>query len=83
MLEKVRVYLNEDFVFYIFGFVRLDDKGNMEGKFGFEKSLDKYLCFINGNIEYVGIWRGILFINDIGKVEFVKNGNNVYLIFDK
>ena len=58
MSEKARVYPNEDFASYILGFARPDDKGNTEGKFGLEKSLDKYLRSTNGNIEYVGTRRG-------------------------
>ncbi|MBG9481214.1 dihydropteridine reductase, partial [Bacillus thuringiensis] len=83
MSEKARVYPNEDFASYILGFARPDDKGNTEGKFGLEKSLDKYLRSTNGNIEYVGTRRGIPLTNDIGKVEPAKNGNNVYLTLDK
>ncbi len=83
MSEKARVYPNEDFASYILGFARPDDKGNTEGKFGLEKSLDKYLHSTNGNIEYVGTRRGIPLTNDIGKVEPAKNGNNVYLTLDK
>ncbi|MED2150995.1 dihydropteridine reductase, partial [Bacillus thuringiensis] len=83
MTEKARVYPNEDFASYILGFARPDDKGNTEGKFGLEKSLDKYLRSTNGNIEYVGTRRGIPLTNDIGKVEPAKNGNNVYLTLDK
>lgn len=83
MSEKARVYPNEDFASYILGFARPDDKGNTEGKFGLEKSLDEYLRSTNGNIEYVGTRRGIPLTNDIGKVEPAKNGNNVYLTLDK
>lgn len=83
MSEKARVYPNEDFASYILGFARPDDKGNTEGKFGLEKSLDKYLRSANGNIEYVGTRKGIPLTNDIGKVEPAKNGNNVYLTLDK
>lgn len=83
MPEKARVYPNEDFASYILGFARPDDKGNTEGKFGLEKSLDKYLRSTNGNIEYVGTRRGIPLTNDIGKVEPAKHGNNVYLTLDK
>ncbi|MFC9446438.1 penicillin-binding protein [Bacillus cereus] len=83
MSEKARVYPNEDFASYILGFARPDDKGNTEGKFGLEKSLDKYLRSTNGNIEYVGTRKGIPLTNDIGKVEPAKNGNNVYLTLDK
>ncbi|MBS9803539.1 penicillin-binding protein [Bacillus toyonensis] len=83
MSEKARVYPNEDFASYILGFARPDDKGNTEGKFGLEKSLDKYLLSTNGNIEYVGTRKGIPLTNDIGKVEPAKNGNNVYLTLDK
>ncbi|MCR1808275.1 hypothetical protein NTC87_24085, partial [Stenotrophomonas geniculata] len=50
MSEIARVYPNEDFASYILGFARPDDKGNTEGKFGLEKSLDKYLRSTNGNI---------------------------------
>ncbi|MGG0723661.1 penicillin-binding transpeptidase domain-containing protein [Bacillus mycoides] len=81
--EKARVYPNEDFASYILGFARPDDKGNAEGKFGLEKSLDKYLRSTNGNVEYVGSRGGIPLTNDIGKVEPAKNGNNVYLTLDK
>ena len=77
------MYPNEDFASYILGFARPDDKGNTEGKFGLEKSLDKYLRSTNGNIEYMGTRRGIPLTNDIGKVEPAKNGNNVYLTLDK
>lgn len=83
MPEKARVYPNEDFASYILGFARPDDKGNTEGKFGLEKSLDKYLRSTNGNIEYVGTRKGIPLTNDIGKVEPAKHGNNVYLTLDK
>ncbi|OSM12850.1 dihydropteridine reductase [Bacillus toyonensis] len=83
MPEKARVYPNEDFASYILGFARPDDKGNTEGKFGLEKSLDKYLRSTNGNVEYVGTRRGIPLTNDIGKVEPAKHGNNVYLTLDK
>ncbi|MDM5239380.1 penicillin-binding protein [Bacillus cereus] len=81
--ETARVYPNEDFASYILGFARPDDKGNTEGKFGLEKSLDKYLRSTNGNIEYVGSQKGIPLTNDIGKVEPAKHGNNVYLTLDK
>ncbi|MGG5737256.1 MULTISPECIES: penicillin-binding protein [Bacillus cereus group] len=81
--EKARVYPNEDFASYILGFARPDDKGNAEGKFGLEKSLDKYLRSTNGNVSYVGSRKGIPLTNDIGKVEPAKNGNNVYLTLDK
>ncbi|QWG28359.1 penicillin-binding protein [Bacillus mycoides] len=81
--EKARVYPNEDFASYILGFARPDDKGNAEGKFGLEESLDKYLRSTNGNVEYVGSRRGIPLTNDIGKIEPAKNGNNVYLTLDK
>ncbi|HDR5194720.1 TPA: penicillin-binding protein, partial [Bacillus anthracis] len=83
MPEKARVYPNEDFASYILGFARPDDKGNTEGKFGLEKSLDKYLRSTNGNIEYVGGRGGIPLTNDIGKIEPAKHGNNVYLTLDK
>ncbi|OAK28586.1 dihydropteridine reductase [Bacillus wiedmannii] len=83
MPEKARVYPNEDFASYILGFARPDDKGNTEGKFGLEKSLDKYLRSTNGKIEYVGARKGIPLTNDIGKIEPAKNGNNVYLTLDK
>lgn len=83
MPEKARVYPNEDFASYILGFARPDDKGNTEGKFGLEKSLDKYLRSTNGNIEYVGARGGIPLTNDIGKIEPAKHGNNVYLTLDK
>ncbi|OFD59788.1 dihydropteridine reductase [Bacillus mycoides] len=81
--EKARVYPNEDFASYILGFARPDDKGNAEGKFGLEESLDKYLRSTNGNVKYVGSRRGIPLTNDIGKIEPAKNGNNVYLTLDK
>ena len=55
MPEKARVYPNEDFASYILGFARPDDKGNTEGKFGLEKSLDKYLRYLEAqkNKEYL------------------------------
>ncbi|MES5893955.1 MULTISPECIES: penicillin-binding protein [Bacillus cereus group] len=81
--EKARVYPNEDFASYILGFARPDDKGNAEGKFGLEESLDKYLRSTNGNVKYVGSRNGIPLTNDIGKIEPAKNGNNVYLTLDK
>ncbi|WP_242311431.1 penicillin-binding protein [Bacillus cereus group sp. BfR-BA-01331] len=81
--EKARVYPNEDFASYILGFARPDEKGNAEGKFGLEQSLDKYLRSTNGNVAYVGSRKGIPLTNDIGKVEPAKNGNNVYLTLDK
>ena len=81
--EKARVYPNEDFASYILGFARPDEKGNAEGKFGLEQSLDKYLRSTNGNVAYVGSRSGIPLTNDIGKVEPAKNGNNVYLTLDK
>ncbi|MEK7016330.1 penicillin-binding protein [Bacillus sp. FSL R9-9410] len=81
--EKARVYPNEDFASYILGFARPDDKGNAEGKFGLEESLDKYLRSTNGNVKYVGSRSGIPLTNNIGKVEPAKNGNNVYLTLDK
>ncbi|WP_219375790.1 penicillin-binding protein [Bacillus mycoides] len=81
--EKARVYPNEDFASYILGFARPDEKGNAEGKFGLEQSLDKYLRSTNGNVKYVGSRNGIPLTNDIGKIEPAKNGNNVYLTLDK
>ncbi|MEH7458809.1 penicillin-binding protein [Bacillus sp. JJ1127] len=81
--EKARVYPNEDFASYILGFARPDDKGNAEGKFGLEKSLDKYLRATNGSVSYVGSRKGIPLTNNIEQVEPARNGNNVYLTLDK
>lgn len=81
--EKARVYPNEDFASYILGFARSDDKDDIEGKFGLEKSLDKYLRASNGNISYIGSRNGIPLEGDTKTVKIPQSGNDVYLTLDK
>ncbi|EOO26382.1 division specific D,D-transpeptidase/cell division protein ftsI [Bacillus cereus VD133] len=81
--DKARVYPNEDFASYILGFARPDDRGEIDGKFGLEKSLDKYLHASNGSISYIGSRNGTPLEDDTKKVKSPENGNDVYLTLDK
>lgn len=83
LTEKTRVYPNEDFASYVLGFAKPDDKNDVEGKFGLEKSLDKYLHASNGSISYTGSKKGISIVDETKKINPPKNGNNVYLTLDK
>ncbi|MEN1934429.1 penicillin-binding transpeptidase domain-containing protein [Paenibacillus sp. 102] len=81
--EKARVYPNGDFASYVLGFAKPDDKGIAEGKFGLEKSLDKYLRASNGSVAYTGDRKGVSLDGGRQSVKPPKNGENVYLTIDQ
>ncbi|PGY04241.1 dihydropteridine reductase [Bacillus cereus] len=81
--EKARVYPNGDFASYVLGFAKPDDKGIAEGKFGLEKSLDKYLRASNGSVAYTGDRNGVSLDGGKQNVKPPKNGENVYLTIDQ
>ncbi|MEY8347454.1 penicillin-binding transpeptidase domain-containing protein [Bacillus cereus] len=82
--EKARVYPNGDFASYVLGYAKPDDKtGIAEGKFGLEKSLDKYLRAENGSVAYTGDRRGVSLDGGKQSVKPPKNGENVYLTIDQ
>lgn len=83
LTEKARVYPNGDFASYVIGFAKPNDDGIAEGKFGLEKSLDKYLRASNGSASYVGSRGGIALEGGDEKVVPPKNGDNVYLTLDQ
>ncbi|MCP8970250.1 penicillin-binding protein [Ectobacillus ponti] len=80
---NMRNYPNGDFASYILGYAKPDDKGVLEGQFGLEKSLDKYLHAENGSIEYQGDARGYSLINGTQNVKAPRNGAQVYLTLDQ
>ncbi|MDM5189621.1 penicillin-binding transpeptidase domain-containing protein [Bacillus sp. DX4.1] len=81
--EKARVYPNGDFASYVLGFAKPNDVGIAEGKFGLEKSLDKYLRASNGSVAYTGDRNGISLEGGKADVKPPKNGDNVYLTIDQ
>ncbi|WP_459499764.1 penicillin-binding protein [Bacillus sp. C1] len=81
--EKARVYPNGDFASYVLGFAKPNDDGIAEGKFGLEKSLDKYLRASNGSVAYTGDRNGVSLDGGKQNVKPPKNGDNVYLTTDQ
>lgn len=81
--ENARVYPNGDFASYVVGHARPDDKGIAIGRFGLEKSLDKYLGAANGKVAYTGDRRGVSLDGGKVNVKAPKNGDNVYLTLDQ
>jgi penicillin-binding protein 2B len=78
---KTRIYPNGDFASYVLGYAKPNDKDVLEGNFGIEKTLDKYLHAENGSISYKGDARGLA--NGDEKVVPPKNGKDVYLTIDQ
>lgn len=78
---KTRIYPNGDFASYVIGYAKANDKDIMQGQFGIEKSLDKYLHSKNGNISYKGDSRGLATGEE--KIIPPKNGKDVYLTIDQ
>ncbi|MFD3448039.1 penicillin-binding transpeptidase domain-containing protein [Microbacteriaceae bacterium 4G12] len=80
---KARVYPNGDFASYVIGYATPNDKDIMEGQFGLEQSLNKYLYAKDGKISYQGDSRGLSLGNGEEKVTPPKDGDNVYLTMDQ
>nr|WP_051316946.1 penicillin-binding transpeptidase domain-containing protein [Ectobacillus panaciterrae] len=78
---KTRIYPNGDFASYILGYAKPNDQDVLEGNFGIEKTLDKYLHAENGSIAYKGDARGLATGNE--KIVPPKNGKDVYLTIDQ
>ncbi len=81
--ENARVYPNGDFASYVVGYAKPDDKGIAVGRFGLEKSLDKYLGAANGKVAYTGDRKGVSLDGGKVNVKAPKNGDNVYLTLDQ
>ncbi|MBO9130269.1 penicillin-binding protein [Bacillus sp. 165] len=81
--EKARIYPNGDFASYILGFAKMNDDDQIEGRFGLEKSLDKYLKAEDGYVKFEGDSRGNKFAKTPEDIKSAKDGSNVYLTINQ
>ncbi len=80
---KARLYPNGNFASYVLGFAKTNDKEEMEGHIGLEKSLDKYLKAEDGYIKFEGDSRGLKLPDKKEDIKLPENGSNVYLTLDQ
>ncbi|EIT84988.1 peptidoglycan glycosyltransferase [Fictibacillus macauensis ZFHKF-1] len=81
--ETKRYYPNDNFASHVIGYTNEDNKNNISGVLGLEKTLDKYLKESNGSLTFKSDTKGIELPNPQEQMKKPKDGANVYLTLDE